>query len=211
VAFSRDEITGAPTPSGDFLFDAQGEDVVSGTRAAEDLEHLAEQLPGAHRDLLDALRRLELHYRDMQDVEFTIEDGRLYLLQTRAAKRPAQAAVRFARDAVGEGLLTKTGALMTVPADRLETLLHPTFDPTAGYEVLARGVPASPGAARGAIVFSASAALAGAARGEDVILVDPSRRRTTWPAFMRPEASSRRKGAEPRTRRSSRGRWAGRA
>ena len=173
VAFSRDGITGEPTPSGDFLFDAQGEDVVSGTRAAEDLEHLAERLPGAHGDLLDALRRLELHYRDMQDVEFTIEDGRLYLLQTRAAKRPAQAAVQFARDAVGEGLLTKTEALMTVPADRLETLLHPTFDPTAEYEVLARGVPASPGAARGAIVFSASAALAGAARGEDVILVRP--------------------------------------
>ena len=109
---------------------------------------MAERLPGAHGDLLDALRRLGLHYRDMQDVEFTIEDGRLYLLQTRAAKRPAQAAVRFARDAVSEGLLTKTEALMTVPADLQGTLLHPTFDPTAEYEVLARGVPASPGAAR---------------------------------------------------------------
>jgi pyruvate,orthophosphate dikinase len=173
VAFSRDEITGAPTPRGDFLFDAQGEDVVSGVRNTQGLDELAESLPEAHRDLLDALGRLERHYRDMQDVEFTVEDGRLYLLQTRAAKRPAQAAVRFARDAVGEGLLTKADALRTIRADSLETLLHPTFDPSVEYEVLARGVPASPGAAKGAIAFSATEALARAERGDDVILVRP--------------------------------------
>jgi pyruvate,orthophosphate dikinase len=173
VAFSRDEITGGPTPRGEILFDAQGEDVVSGVRNTNRLEDLAERFPEAHRELIDALRRLERHYRDMQDVEFTIEDGRLYLLQTRAAKRPAQAAVRFARDAVEEGLLSKPEALRTIPADGLETLLHPTFDPAAKYEVLARGVPASPGAARGAIAFSAAEALARAQRGEDVILVRP--------------------------------------
>jgi pyruvate,orthophosphate dikinase len=173
VAFSRDEITGEPTPRGDILFDAQGEDVVSGVRNTDSLDDLAERLPDAHRDLLDALRRLERHYRDMQDVEFTIEGGRLYLLQTRSAKRPAQAAVRFARDAVDEGLLTESEALRTVPADSLETLLHPAFDPAAEYEVLVRGVPASPGAAKGSIAFSAPEALARAERGEDVILVRP--------------------------------------
>ena len=173
VAFSRDSLTGAEIPSGDFLFNAQGEDVVAGVRNPGDLETLRERLPEVHRDLLDDIRLLERHYRDMQDVEFTVEDGRLYMLQTRAAKRPAQAAVRFACDAVAEGLLTEEAALRTIDADRLETLLHPTFDPDAEYEVLARGVAASPGAARGAIVFSATDAVAAAGRGEKVILVRP--------------------------------------
>jgi len=173
VAFSRDEITGGPTPRGDVLFNAQGEDVVSGVRNTDSLEDLAERLPEAHRGLLEALHRLERHYRDMQDVEFTIEDGRLYLLQTRSAKRPAQAAVRFARDAVDEGMLTESDALRTIPADSLETMLHPRFDPAVEYEVLARGVPASPGAAKGSIAFSATEARARADRGEDVILVRP--------------------------------------
>ena len=100
VAFSRDERTGEPEPSGDFLPNAQGEDVVAGTRDPVDLAELAERLPEAHAQLMNVLDRLEAHYKDMQDVEFTIEEGRLFLLQTRAAKRPAQAAVRFAVDAV---------------------------------------------------------------------------------------------------------------
>jgi pyruvate, orthophosphate dikinase len=174
VAFSRDELSGAPTPSGDFLANAQGEDVVSGMRNTHSLEEMAELLPEAHRDLIDALRRLEAHYKDMQDVEFTVEEGRLYLLQTREAKRPAQAAVRFAVDAVGEALLDRGEALLTIEADKLDALLHPTFDPGAEYEVIARGVAASPGAAKGAIVFKAEEAIErGGKDGEDVILVRP--------------------------------------
>jgi pyruvate, orthophosphate dikinase len=171
VAFSRDERTGAPTPSGDFLANAQGEDVVAGTRNPEGLDALAERLPEAHRQLLDDLATLERHYADMQDVEFTIEEGTLFLLQTRSAKRPAQAAVRFARDAVAEGLLTREAALMTIDVDSLDALLHPVFDPEFEYEPLTTGVAASPGAARGAIVLSAAEAVRRAADGDDVILV----------------------------------------
>src|SRR3954454_2840573 len=109
VAFSRDEVTGAAEPSGDFLPNAQGEDVVSGVRTPRDIRELREWLPDVHAELMDVLRTLERHYSDMQDVEFTVEEGRLYMLQTRNAKRPAQAAVRFAVDAVGEGLLDKAG------------------------------------------------------------------------------------------------------
>ena len=173
VAFSRDELTGSRGPRGDFLFNAQGEDVVAGVRNPESLQELEQRLPEAHADLLDALGRLERHYGDMQDVEFTIEDGRLYLLQTRAAKRPAQAAVRFAVDAVEEGLLNRGDALRTIDAEGLETLLHPTFDPEAEYEILARGIPASPGAAKGVIAMSAVEAIARAERGQDVVLVRP--------------------------------------
>ncbi len=173
VAFSRDEVTGAPEPSGDFLLDAQGEDVVSGVRTPRPLHELVEHLPEAHAELLRILRMLESHYGDMQDVEFTIERERLYMLQTRAAKRPAQAAVRFAVDAVEEGLLTREQALMTIDADRLDALLHPTFDPQAHFEVLARGVAASPGAAKGEVVFTAKEAVAASAHGRDVILVRP--------------------------------------
>ena len=148
VAFSRDERTGAPQPSGDYLVNAQGEDVVAGTRTPEDLESLGTRLPDAHAELLRTLSRLEAHYEDMQDVEFTIEEGELYLLQTRNAERPAQAAVRFARDAVAEGLLTREQALRTIDAEALDALLHPVFDPDCEYAVLTRGVAASPGAAR---------------------------------------------------------------
>ncbi len=171
VAFSRDQRTGEPSPSGDFLANAQGEDVVAGTRDPEDLTGLAERLPDAHAQLLDDLNQLEAHYEDMQDVEFTIEEGRLYLLQTRAAQRPAQAAVRFAVDAVEEGLLTREQALLTVDAERLEALLHPIFDPSQEFEVLTTGVAASPGAAKGAIVLSAQEAVRRAADGDDVVLV----------------------------------------
>ena len=173
VAFSRDERTGEPTPSGDFLANAQGEDVVAGTRDPEDLAALADHLPEAHAQLLDDLSRLESHYKDMQDVEFTIEEGRLFLLQTRAAKRPAAAAVRFAVDAVGEQLLTREEALLTLDPEALEALLHPIFDPSFEFEVLTTGVAASPGAASGAIVLSAAEAVRRAADGDDVILVRP--------------------------------------
>jgi pyruvate,orthophosphate dikinase len=171
VAFSRDEVTGAPTPSGDFLINAQGEDVVSGVRTPRDLSELADVLPEAHAELLEILRALEAHYKDMQDTEFTIEDGRLYMLQTRNAKRPAQGAVRFAVDAVGEGLLSREEALSTIDAGGLDALMHPTFDQDAGYNVLARGVAASPGAALGEVVFTAERAVAASAEGRDVILV----------------------------------------
>jgi pyruvate,orthophosphate dikinase len=173
VAFSRDEVTGEPEPSGDFLPNAQGEDVVSGVRTPRDIRELKGWQPEVHQQLMDILRELEQHYGDMQDTEFTVEEGRLYMLQTRNAKRPAQAAVRFAVDAVQEGLLDKAGALQTIDAEKLDALLHPTFDPDADFEVLARGVPASPGAAKGKIVFFADDAVAAAADGEDVVLVRP--------------------------------------
>ena len=171
VAFSRDEITGAPEPSGDFLVNAQGEDVVSGHRTPRDLSEMRDAIPDAHAELLEILRALESHYGDMQDTEFTVEEGALYMLQTRAAKRPAQAAVRFAVDAVEEGLLSKGEALATVDPAGLDALLHPTFARDARFEELARGVNASPGAAKGEIVFTADDAVAAAAEGRDVILV----------------------------------------
>ena len=173
VAFSRDEVTGAADPSGDFLIDAQGEDVVSGVRNAQELHELRDLMPDAYAQLVDILRRLERVFGDMQDTEFTIEDGRLYMLQTRNAKRPAQAAVRFAVDAVSEGLLDKAAAIATIDAASLDALLHPTFDPNVKLTVLARGVAASPGAAKGAIVLSATAAIEAAEAGRAVVLVRP--------------------------------------
>ena len=166
-------MTGAPEPSGDFLLDAQGEDVVSGVRTPRPLHELADELPDAHAQLLRILHTLEAHYGDMQDTEFTVERGRLYMLQTRSAKRPAQAAVRFAVDAVAEGLLTREQALRTIDAGALDALLHPTFDPDARFSILARGVAASPGAAKGEVVFTAEEAVAAAAQGLDVILARP--------------------------------------
>jgi pyruvate,orthophosphate dikinase len=173
VAFSRDEVTGAPEPSGDFLPNAQGEDVVSGVRTPRDIADMVQWLPDVHAQLMDILRTLERHYEDMQDTEFTVEEGQLYMLQTRNAKRPAQAAVRFAVDAVEEGLLSRAQALNTIDPASLDALLHPTFDPEAKFEVLATGVNASPGAAKGTIVFTAADAVAAAEDGRDVILVRP--------------------------------------
>src|SRR3984885_12030588 len=171
VAFSRDEVTGAPEPSGDFLANAQGEDVVSGVRTPRDIRELRSWLPDVHTQLMEILRTLERHYGDMQDTEFTVQDERLYMLQTRNAKRPAQAAVRFAVDAVAEGLLSREQAIATIDPSTLDALLHPTFDPSANYEVIATGVAASPGAAKGEIVLSAADAVSAAAQGRDVILV----------------------------------------
>jgi pyruvate,orthophosphate dikinase len=171
VAFSRDELTGAPEPSGDFLANAQGEDVVSGVRTPKDIRELRAWLPDIHEQLMEILRTLERHYGDMQDTEFTVQDGRLYMLQTRNAKRPAQAAVRFAVDAVAEGLLDREAAIATIDPAALDALLHPTFDPSADYEVVATGVAASPGAAKGEIVLSAPEAVQAAADGRETILV----------------------------------------
>jgi pyruvate,orthophosphate dikinase len=173
VAFSRDEVTGEPEPSGDFLVNAQGEDVVSGVRNTQDIAELRDVMPDAHAQLMEILRALEAHYKDMQDTEFTIEEGRLYMLQTRDAKRPAQAGVRFACDAVAEGLLTKAEAIDTIDTEKLDALLHPTFDSNVDYAVLAHGVAASPGAAKGEIVFTAPDAVSAAADGRHVILVRP--------------------------------------
>jgi pyruvate, orthophosphate dikinase len=173
VAFSRDEITGAKAPSGDFLVNAQGEDVVSGVRTPRDISEMKEVMPEAHEQLMEILRTLEEHYKDMQDTEFTVEEGQLYMLQTRNAKRPAQAAVRFAVEAVDEGLLTREEAIQTIEADKLDALLHPTFEPDADYDVLAKGVPASPGAAKGEIVFTAEEAVEAGSGGRDVVLVRP--------------------------------------
>jgi pyruvate,orthophosphate dikinase len=173
VAFSRDEVTGAPEPSGDFLVNAQGEDVVSGVRNTLDISELADVMPEAHEQLMEILRELERHYGDMQDTEFTVEEGQLYMLQTRNAKRPAQAAVRFAVDAVNEGLLEREQAIATIDPETLDALLHPTFDPQAEYDVLASGVAASPGAASGEVVFTAADAVQAAADGRDVILARP--------------------------------------
>src|SRR4051794_37949107 len=173
VVFSRDEVTGAPEPSGDFLVNAQGEDVVSGVRNTLDIAEMADKLPEAHEQLMEILRTLEAHYKDMQDTEFTVEEGQLYMLQTRNAKRPAQAAVRFACDAVDEELLTREEALATIDTSTLDALLHPTFDPEADFEVLASGVSASPGAAKGEVVFTAEDAVQAEKDGRDVILVRP--------------------------------------
>src|SRR3954470_8389043 len=173
VAFSRDEITGGKEPSGDFLVNAQGEDVVSGVRTPRDIAEMKEVMPEAHATLMEILRTLEEHYKNMQDTEFTVEEGQLYMLQTRNAKRPAQAAVRFAVEAVDEGLLTREEALATIEAGKLDALLHPTFGRDADYEVLAKGVPASPGAAKGEIVFTADEAVEAAGSGREVVLVRP--------------------------------------
>ena len=173
VAFSRDFATGAPGLSGDFLVNAQGEDVVSGNFSTLDISEMAEVLPDAHRDLVTHVEQLERHYRNMQDVEFTVEEGQLYFLQTRDAKRPPAASVRFACDAVDEGLLDVEQALLTFKARDLEPLLHEQFDPAHKVRAIGSGVGASPGAAKGTVVFSAADAVA--AEG-DVILVRPKTR-----------------------------------
>ena len=202
VAFSRNEVTGAPEPSGDFLVNAQGEDVVSGVRTPRDISELAEVMPETHAQLMEIMRTLESEYKDMQDVEFTVESGQLYMLQTRSAKRPAQAAVRFAVDAVAEGLLTREEALRTIDAYALDALLHPTFDRGDGYNVLALGVAASPGAAAGEIVFNARDAISEAAAGKDVILVRPFTEADDVAGFHAARGSSPRRAARLRTRRS---------
>jgi pyruvate,orthophosphate dikinase len=171
VAFTRDPSTGEHGLYGEFLTNAQGEDVVSGIRTPEPLANMEQKLPAAFERLLETMRRLEEHYRDMQDIEFTVEDNELYLLQTRSAKRTAAAAVKAAVDMADEALISREDAVVRIDPAQLDQLLHPMIDPTAEWEVATRGLNASPGAACGAIVLDADAAEQRGKAGESVILV----------------------------------------
>jgi len=179
VAFTRDPASGRNVLYGEYLMNAQGEDVVAGIRTPRPIRALARQDRAAWRELARIRTLLERHYRDMQDLEFTIQDGRLFILQTRRAERTAEAAVRVAVEMAREGLIEREEALARVDPEQLEQLLHPRFEARAerAARVIARGLPASPGAASGRAVFSAATAEAWAARGEPVILV----RRETSP------------------------------
>ncbi len=183
VAFTRDPSTGERLTYGEYLINAQGEDVVAGIRTPQYLTKAArekagaralsmeETMPTVFAELADVFALLERHYRDMQDIEFTVEDGRLWMLQTRAGKRTAKAALKIAVDMVEEGLITEAEAVARVEAGALDQLLHPTLDPAAVRDVIARGLPASPGAASGAVVFDSDEAEIRAKRGDAVILV----------------------------------------
>ncbi len=177
VCFSRDPATGENRYYGEYLVNAQGEDVVAGIRTPQpmgsigDGTSLEERWPHLYKELVDARNNLEAHYKDMQDMEFTIEHGKLWMLQCRNGKRTAAAAVRMAVEMVEEGLLNHEEAIMRVGADQLDQLLHPMLDPKAKKNVIATGLPASPGAAVGRAVFSAEDAEAWAAKGEKVILI----------------------------------------
>ncbi|MBM3677097.1 MAG: pyruvate, phosphate dikinase [Actinobacteria bacterium] len=171
VCFTRSPSTGENIVFGEFLINAQGEDVVAGIRTPEPIALMERELPAAYDQLLETLSRLEQHYRDMQDIEFTVEEGRLYLLQTRTGKRTAKAALRVAVEMEQEGLITKEEAVARIDPGQLDQLLHPTIDPTADVEVVARGLNASPGAAAGAIVLDADSAETLGRAGESVVLV----------------------------------------
>ena len=177
VCFSRDPATGENVYYGEYLINAQGEDVVAGIRTPQpmaskgDGTSLEEKWPHLYKELVDVRNNLEAHYKDLQDMEFTIEHGKLWMLQCRNGKRTAQAAVRMAVEMVEEGLLNKEEAIMRVGADQLDQLLHPMLDPKAPKKVIATGLPASPGAAVGRAVFNAEDAEAWAAKGEKVILI----------------------------------------
>ncbi|HPF60901.1 MAG TPA: pyruvate, phosphate dikinase [Gemmatimonadales bacterium] len=177
VAFTRNPATGARELYGEFLPNAQGEDVVSGARTPEPIANLKDHLPGAYHELDRMARTLERHFRDVQDMEFTIEDGTLYMLQTRRAQRTGQAAFRVACEMVAEKLISEEEAVARIPPQALEQLLHPMIDPGASLDLIASGLPASPGAASGAVVFDADVAEQRARSGESVILV----RRETSP------------------------------
>jgi len=171
VAFTRDPSTGVNVFYGEFLMNAQGEDVVAGVRVPRPLEELRGVMPAALEQLYAIRETLETHYHDMQDVEFTIEDAKLYMLQTRSGKRTAPAALRMAVDMVKEGLITRDTALMRVDPSQLDQLLHPRLDPNGKYDVLTTGLGASPGAAVGQVVFDADVAEERGSAGEQVILV----------------------------------------
>ncbi|MGH9027250.1 MAG: pyruvate, phosphate dikinase, partial [Acidimicrobiia bacterium] len=173
VAFTRDPATGERRPYGDFLRNAQGEDVVAGIRVTEPLDEMGGYFPKPHEELLQAMSALETHYRDMCDIEFTIEQGRLFLLQTRVGKRTAAAALRMATEMADESLIDKPTAVLRVAPEQLDQLLHPQFDPGAAYDVLTKGLNASPGAAVGKVYFTADDAEARHDAGEDVLLVRP--------------------------------------
>jgi len=173
VAFTRDPTTGENKLYGEFLMNAQGEDVVAGIRTPQQISTLADSMPEVYKTFVDISSRLEKHYGDMQDMEFTIEHGKLFMLQTRNGKRTAQAAIKIAVDLVKEGLCTREQALMKVEPKQLDALLHPVFNPKAlkAAEPITAGLAASPGAACGAIYFTAEAAAAAHQTGQKVILV----------------------------------------
>ena len=183
VAFTRDPATGTKSYYGEWLVNAQGEDVVAGIRTPQYLTKAAreaasakplsmeEAMPGAYGELAAVFELLEKHYADMQDIEFTVEQGKLWMLQTRSGKRTAKAALKMAVDMVAEGLIDQATAIRRIDPMALDQLLHPTLDPTAPRDVLTRGLPASPGAASGAVVFDADTAERRAERGDAVILV----------------------------------------
>jgi pyruvate,orthophosphate dikinase len=173
VAFTRDPRDGKPGVWGEFLSNAQGEDVVAGSRTPEPLESLKTRLPDVYETLAQAMRLLEAHYRDTQDIEFTVQNGRVYLLQTRSGKRIANAALRIAVDMVSEGLITEGEAVTRFDPERFDELLHPMIDPNAEYEVAGRGLNASPGAGQGRVAFDPDTAEEWGKRGEAVILVRP--------------------------------------
>ena len=173
VAFTRNPATGEKKLYGEFLMNAQGEDVVAGVRTPQKIDQLREVMPGAYNQFVEICAKLENHYRDMQDMEFTIEDGKLYMLQTRNGKRTAAAALKIACDLVDEKMITEEEAVMMVDPKQLDALLHPTFDTVAlkSAKVVGKGLAASPGAACGRIVFTAEDAIEWAEKGEKVVLV----------------------------------------
>ena len=176
VAFTRNPSTGDPTFFGEFLFNAAGEDVVAGTRTPQPIEALNEGLPEVYKELFETQALLEKHYRDMQDIEFTVQEGKFYMLQTRSGKRTGRASIKIAVDMVNEGMINEKEALMRVSPEHVEAFMHPMVDPAAKTEIVATGLPASPGGATGKVVFSADEAVAVAREGHAVLLV---RRETT--------------------------------
>ena len=176
VAFTRDPSTGDNYFFGEFLFNAAGEDVVAGIRTPEPIDALKDRLPEVYRELYETQELLEKHYRDMQDIEFTVQEGKFYMLQTRSGKRTGRASIKIAVEMVREGLISEKEALLRVSPEHVEAFLHPMVDPAAKTDIVAIGLPASPGGATGRVVFSADEAVQVAAEGEKVVLV---RRETT--------------------------------
>ncbi len=173
VAFTRNPSTGERKLYGEFLMNAQGEDVVAGIRTPQPIDQLKENQPAVYEQFVNIANTLEKHYRDMQDMEFTIERGKLFMLQTRNGKRTAASALKIAVDLVKEGMLTRDEALLKIDPKQLDALLHPTFEPKAlkAAKVIAKGLPASPGAACGRVYFTAEDAVKASERGEKVVLV----------------------------------------
>ncbi len=176
VAFTRNPSTGEHKFFGEYLFNAAGEDVVAGIRTPLPVEALGERMPEVYDELFKTQALLEKHYRDMQDIEFTVQEGVFYMLQTRSGKRTGRASVKIAVEMVKEGLITESEALMRVSTDHVEAFLHPMVDPAAKTDIVATGLAASPGGSTGQVVFSAEEAEDEAAKGHSVILV---RRETT--------------------------------
>src|SRR5699024_1734824 len=173
VAFSRNPATGENKLFGEFLMNAQGEDVVAGIRTPQPISHLEDVMPEIYEQFLNISENLENHYKDMQDLEFTIENKKLYILQTRNGKRTAQAALNIAVDLVNEGLITKEEAILRVEPNSLDQLLHPNFDKKQleNEELITKGLAASPGAASGKMYFHAKDIVEATEKGEKVILV----------------------------------------